>query len=221
MRSNRLNVTDPMDAVLAEVRRRLAAGREGNFVAELGGGDPGYALYWAQLSASGAPGSPPDERYLVDEVRPAGLDAETGAVVWELVPGGRRDRVAWNVAEAVDRTHELPAGRVVLVREELDQASPPEFRSIFFAAAGVAATAGSRMVRITGFSLGAYTVQPVTWSGAAWADDGPPVSGVVNVGEIRDEEAGYLAGPSGHAIYARLYSEGGQPFLAVHPPRMV
>jgi DUF2075 family protein len=67
---------------------------------------------------------------------------------------------------------------------------------------------------------GTYTVQPVTWNGGQWADDGDPVDGVVNVGEVQGGEEGYLGGPTGHDIYVRLYEENGDQFLAVHPPRM-
>jgi hypothetical protein len=216
----RHSISDPMDAVLAEVRRRLAAGREGNFIAELGGPDLGYVLYWARVSDETPPGSPPDERYVVDEVRPEGIDGE-GAVTWELVPGGRRDVVAWNVAEAVDRTHQLDPDTVVLVREELDHGSPVEFRALFFRS--VAPSGGSRVGRVTGYdSLEAtYTVQPVSWNGSAWTDDGAAISDVPNLGEVRAEEEGYLAGPAGSDIYVTLHEEGGDTFLIVHPPRMV
>lgn len=218
MHLNRSASPDPIDSVLAEVRRRLAAGREGNFIAELGGPELGYVLYWARLQDAAAPGDPPDERYLVDEVRPTAVDQD-GALTWELVPGGRTDLVAWNLAEALDRTHELAPDEVVLVREELDQGSPAEFRAIFFRGVG---GSGSRMCRIVSYQTGSgtYTVQPVAWSESAWQDDGGTLSGVANVGEVRAEEAGYLAGPANHDIYVRLYVEGDTPFLAVHPPRM-
>jgi hypothetical protein len=211
-------VVDPLDAVLAEVRRRLTAGREGNFIAELGGPELGYTLWWGRINGATPPGDPPDERYVVDEVRPVGIDA-AGAIEWELSPAGGRDVVAWNVAEAIDRTHELPENAVVLVRQELDRESPAEFRAIFFRSVG-GPGGGSRMCRIESYGAGAYTVQPVVWSGSSWSDDGLAVTDVVNVGEVRAEEAGYLAGPSGHDVYVRLYDEGGEPFLAVHPPRM-
>jgi len=204
---------------MAEVRRRLAAGREGNFVAELGGPELGYVLYWAKLQET-APADPADERYLVDEVRPTGLGPD-GALVWEIVPDGRTDVVAWNLAEAIDRTHRLAADEVVLVREELDRGSPSEFRAIFFRPVG-SSGGGSRMCRIESYDSygGTYTVQPVAWANGAWQDDGDEIAGVPNVGEVRDAEAGYLAGPSSHTIYARLYAEGEAYFLAVHPPRM-
>lgn len=220
MSDTSLGTTDPLDAVMAEVRRRLAAGREGNFVAELGGPELGYRLYWGRLTNATPPGSPPDERYVVEEVRPAGVDPDDG-IAWELVPGGNTDTVAWNVAEAIDRTHLLAEETIVLVREELDQAATPEFRAIFFRAVG-STVGGSRMCRIESYSSGAgtYTVQPVAWSGSAWVADGDSVLDVVNVGEVQSGEAGYLSGPSGEAIYVRLYDEDGTPFLAVHPPRM-
>jgi len=209
---------DPMEAVLMEVRRRLASGREGNFVAELGGPELGYVLYWGRLEGS-SPGTPPDERYYLHEVRPSGIDVDD-AIEWEAVPGGRQDVVAWNLAEAIDRTHELPIDTVVLVREELDQSEPPEFRAIFYCA--VPPRSGSRMCRIDSYQSGSgsYTVQPVAWSGSAWTDDGNPISGVVNVGEIQSGEEGYLGGPTGQDVYVRLYEEDGEMFLAVHPPRM-
>ena len=181
MRQSDRCTVDPMEAVLMEVRRRLASGREGNFVAELGGPELGYVLYWGQLEGT-APANPPDERYYLHEVRPAGIDLD-GAIEWEAVPDGREDVVAWNLAEAIDRTHELPIYTVVLVREELDQSQPPEFRAIFY-----------------------------------WAV--PPISGVVNVGEIQSGEEGYLSGPTGQDVYVRLYEEDGEMFVAVHPPRM-
>jgi len=221
MREDERSLADPLDAVLSEVRRRLASGREGNFVAELGGSEAGYELYWAELADATAPGDPPDERYVVTEVRPVGLDGD-GAIEWEPAPGGRVNVTAWNVAEAVDRTHELAAGRVVLVREELDQGSQPEFRAIFFCPAGGGGGGGSRMCRIESYQAvsGTYTVQPVAWSGGAWAADGSAIVGVANVGEIQEGEEGYLSGPTGETVYARLYEEGGERFLAVHPPRM-
>jgi hypothetical protein len=219
VRDKHIGITDPLDAVLAEVRRRLAAGREGNFVAELGGPELGFRLWWGRVNSSAPPGNPPDERYGLDEVRPKGVDA-SDQIEWELVPGGRQDIVAWNMAEAVDRSHELPEGAVVLVREELDQDSPPEFRAIFFRT--VSTSAGSRMCRIESYSsaAGTYTVQPVAWTGSAWQADGGAISDVVNVGEVQSGEEGYLSGPAGEDIYARLYQEGDDCFLAVHPPRM-
>lgn len=219
MRGDRAAISDPLDAVLAEVRRRLAAGREGNFVAELGGGELGFALWWGRISASTPPGDPPDERYLVDEVVPTGMDS-SGAIEWAVPAGGRSDVVAWNVAEALDRTHLLAAGTVVLIREELDRTSPAEFRAIFHRAAG--GGGGSRMCRVEGYDdqAASYTVQPVVWDGSVWADDGDAIGGVVNVGEIQSGEEGYLGGPSGSDVYVRLYDESGAKFLAVHPPRM-
>ncbi|MBN2583389.1 MAG: hypothetical protein JXL80_09990 [Planctomycetes bacterium] len=219
MRDNDRAIVDPLEAVLSEVRRRLAAGREGNFVAELGGPDLGYVLYWARLTTAAPPGDPPDERYIVTEVRPTGIGTG-GAIEWNAVPDGRTDITAWNVAEAIDRTHELPADTVVLVREELDLSSPPEFRAIFFRPVG--GGGGSRMCRVESYqsSTETYTVQPVVWADSMWTADGSPISGVPNVGEVQDGEQGYLAGPSGEAIYARLYEEGGDSFLVVHPPRM-
>lgn len=218
MRHSDRSTVDPMEAVLMEVRRRLASGREGNFVAELGGPELGYVLYWGRLQET-APSNPPDERYYLREVRPAGIDVD-GAIEWELVPYGREDVVAWNLAEAIDRTHELPIYTVVLVREELDVTQPPEFRAIFYFA--VPPRSGSRMCRIDSYQSGSgsYTVQPVAWSGSAWTDDGDPISGVVNVGEIQSGEEGYLSGPTGQDVYVRLYEEDGEMFLAVHPPRM-
>ncbi len=142
------------------------------------------------------------------------------AIEWEAVPDGRADVVAWNLAEAIDRTHELSVYTVVLVREELDQSQPPEFRAIFYCA--VPPRTASRMCRIDSYQSvsGSYTVQPVAWSGSAWTDDGDPISGVVNVGEIQSGEQGYLSGPTGPDVYVRLYEEDGEMFLAVHPPRM-
>ncbi|NIA20946.1 MAG: hypothetical protein GWP05_03010 [Anaerolineaceae bacterium] len=212
------STVDPLEAVLMEVRRRLASGREGNFVAELGGPELGYVLYWGRLDA-GSPGSPADERYYLHEVRPSAIDVG-GAIEWETVPGGRTNVTAWNLAEAIDRTHDLPVDTVVLVREELDQGQPPEFRAIFFRS--VASDGGSGMCRIESYQggSGSYTVQPVAWSGSAWTDDGGSISGVVNVGEIQSGEQGYLGGPAGSNVYARLYDEDGTKFLAVHPPRM-
>jgi hypothetical protein len=86
----------------------------------------------------------------------------------------------------------------------------------------IGSRSGSRMCRVISYngSLGTYTVQPVAWTGAAWQDDGDQVEGVVNVGEIQAGEEGYLGGPTGEEVYARLYDENGARFLAVHPPRM-
>lgn len=213
-------VSDPMEAVLVEVRRRLAGGREGNFIAELGGENLGFVLYWGRLRSDAA-STPPDERYLVDEVRPTGLDVE-GRIQWEAVPDGRQGETAWNVAESLERTHKLEADLVVLVREDLDCGDPSEFRSLFYSPPPGGA-GGSRMCRIESFNStsGHYTVQPVVWDGVAWAASGSAISGVPNVGELHAVERGYLAGPTSETIYARLYEEEGEQFLAVHPPRLL
>lgn len=178
----------------------------------------GFKLYWGRLNATTAPGTPPDERYYLDEVQPAGVDSG-GAIDWEVVPNGLTNVVAWNTAEAGNRTHQLPVGLVVLVREELDESSPPVFRSIFCVYPGGGGS-DSCLVRVTGYDGTAYTVQPVAWSGGAWTDTGAPISGVPNIGEIQAGEQGYLSGPSGANVYVRMYTDGGEQYLAVHPPRM-
>ena len=214
-------IGDPMEAVLLEVRRRLSSGREGNFVAELGGESVGFALYWGRIRDE-ALTSPADERYLVDEVRPAGLDA-ADQIEWEPVPGGRERVTAWNIGEAIERTHELAAGAVVLVREELDSGSPVEFRALFYSVPQ-GGGGGSRMCRVESYDAVAqsYTVRPVVWNGSAWVASGEAVVGVRNVGELHPVEHGYLAGPAAHVVYARLYDEsGGKVFMAVHPPRLL
>lgn len=123
-------IVDPLEAVLAHTRRLLAApGRDADFVTLLGGPEFGYVLYWGRIERC-MHDMHKDERYIVSEVCPSRLD-DDGAIVWARVAGGRENAIAWNVAEGIERTHKLPAGEVVLVREELDRDESEEFRAIF------------------------------------------------------------------------------------------
>ena len=183
--------------------------------AEVTPGGPPYRLLWCRIT-DGAPGNPPDERYYGDEVRPAGVDA-SGHVTWETVPDGLQQIVIHNVAEAVSGTHLAPADTIVRVEERLDRRGPPEM--VYLAEVGIAGS--ERLARIVSYASGAYTVQPVRREGGGFVDEGDPIDGVPNLGELWDDEAGYLAGPSQFDRYVRIFTTPAGWTILLHPPRMV
>jgi hypothetical protein len=202
-----------------------AAGRTGNRppvvarpadrLTDVTPGGPPYRLLWCQV-ASGAPGSPPDERYYAQEVRPKDTTAG-GGIEWEPVPGGLAQAVVHNVAEAAAHTHLLASGTIVRVEERLDRSSPPNMVYL----AHVPAEQPSRLARIVSYDGSAYTVQPVVRGPAGMADDGPQVAGVPNLGELWNDEKGYLAGPAAFdRIVPLVWTPAGWT-IVLHPPRMV
>jgi len=179
-------------------------------------GGPPYRLFWARLLAS-APADPPDERYDADEVRPTGPDGD-GLMQWETFAGALAGIVVHNVAEADARSHFLSADTVVRVEARLDRSSPPDM--VYMAHVPVA-QATQRLARVVSYSGGTYTVQPVRREGGQFVDDGDPVAGVPNVGELWPDEAGYLAGPSQYERYVPLTWTASGWIIVLHPPRMV
>jgi len=180
------------------------------------GGLP-YRLLWCRI-ASGAPADPPDERYYANEVRPVGAGTG-GRLEWEAVPGGLSGIVVHNVAEAAAGTHLLEADTVVRVEERLDRSSPPAF--LYVTSAGVAA-AQDRLARIVSYDEGGtYTVQPVSLGSGGFTDDGDEIGGVPNLGELWEDEQGYLAGPDDFDRYVRIFRTSAGWTMLLHPPRMV
>jgi len=183
---------------------------------DLAPGGPPYRLFWARLLAS-APGDPPDERYFADEVRPTAPDGE-GVMQWETFANGLAGIVVHNAAEASARSHLLAADTVVRVEARLDRGSPPDL--VYLAHAPPPASDAARVARIVSYSGGGYTVQPVRREGGTFVDDGDPVAGVPNVGELWPDEAGYLAGPSAYDRYVPLTPTASGWIIVLHPPRM-
>ncbi len=163
-----------------------------------------------------SPADPPDERYYADEVRPAGADAG-GHLAWELVPDGLAEIVVHNVPEAGQGTHLIAPGAVIRVEERLDRSSPPEMVYL----ASVAAGDTERLARVVSYGSGLYTVQPVRRTAGGYADDGPPIEDVPNLGELWDEEHGYLAGPAAFDRYVRIFRTPAGWAMLLHPPRLV
>ena len=197
--------------------RHVDAGRPTDRSPDLVPGGPPYRLFWARLLAT-APGDPPDERYHADEVRPTGPDGD-GRMQWATFDGALAGIVVHNVAEAAARSHLLPADTVVRVEARLDRRTPPEM--VYLTYVAVTAEAARQMARIISYSGGTYTVQPVRREGGTFVDDGDPVAGVPNVGELWPDEAGYLAGPSGYERYVPLTPTASGRIIVLHPPRMV
>jgi hypothetical protein len=188
--------------------------RPADRLTEVTPGGPPYRLLWCSLS-EGSPGDPPDERYYADEVRPQGTGSD-GRLVWEAAPGGLTHIVVHNVAEAAGRTHVLPVGTIVQVEERLDRSGPP---NMVYLAHEPAET--SRLGRIVSYDGTTYTVQPVVRELGGFVSDGPPVSGVANLGELWNDEKGYLAGPMGFdRIVPLVWTPAGWT-IVLHPPRMV
>ena len=177
-------------------------------------GGPPYRLLWCRIT-SGAPANPPDERYYADEVRPTGV-GQDGQMEWEAVPGGLEHVVVHNVAEAASRSHALAADTILAVEERIDRSEPPDFVYLAYVPAP-----SDRLARILSYSNGAYTVQPVRREAGGYIDEGSPIAGVKNIGELWPDEAGYLAGPSGYDRYVRLFSTPAGWTILLHPPRMV
>jgi hypothetical protein len=203
-------VTTMLDLV---VRRALDAGRREAPTA-FGPGAGCARTLWCRLKA-GSPCDPPDERYYAEEVRPAGLSAE-GHIVWEAVPGGAGDLVVHNTAEAALGTHLLAEGTVAPAEQRLDGGSPPECVQLIHVSVAL-----DRFARIISYSGGGYTVQPVRRGEAGFTDEGAPVVGVPNLGELWDDEAGYLAGPGAYERHVRIYWTPAGWTILLHPPRMV
>jgi hypothetical protein len=214
MTTERLKVYET-SAALDHVRGRQVDGsRPTDRLTEVTAGGPPYRLLWCRIAA-GAPADPPDERYYGDEVRPAGVDSG-GRLTWEPVPEGLREAILHNVAEAAVGSHQVPEDAIVRVEERLDRREPPEFVYLM----DVAAPA-QRLARIVSYESGTYTVQPVRHEDGDFQDDGPPLEGLPNFGELWDDEAGYLAGPTQFDRYVRIFRTADGWAICLHPPRMV
>jgi hypothetical protein len=137
---------------------------------------------------------------------------------WAKPPGGLEGIVVHNVAEAGAGSHLVPEDTVARVEARLDRRCPPEMA--YLASVG-ASGAGQRLARVVSYADGAYTVQPVRRQGGGFVDDGDPIAGVPNVGEIQPDEAGYLAGPDGCDRYVPLVATDAGWIIVLHPPRMV
>jgi hypothetical protein len=216
MDTERLRMYGPGIALDRGEDRHLEADRPKDRWTEISPGGPPYRLLWCRVT-SGAPGSPPDERYYADQVRPKGTDPG-GHIEWEAVPGGLEGIVVHNVAESESGTHLVPEDTVVPVQERLDRSSPPE---MVYLTNIPAAEWMRRIARIVSYSGGTYTVQPVRREGGGYQDDGDPIAGVPNIGELWPDEAGYLAGPDGFDRYVRIFWTPAGWTILLHPPRMV
>jgi len=216
METDRLRIYAPGIALDRGENRHLETDRPKDRWTEISPGGPPYRLLWCRV-ASGGPGSPPDERYYADEVRPKGTDAE-GHIEWEAVPGGLEGIVVHNTAERETGTHLVPEDTVVPVEERLDRSAPPNL--VYLTNVPVASWA-RRIARIVSYSGGTYTVQPVRREGGGFQDDGDPIAGVPNIGELWPDEAGYLAGPDGFDRYVRIFRTPAGWTILLHPPRMV
>jgi hypothetical protein len=215
MAEERLKILGLDAALLREEEREAGLPRTADGLSEVSPAPPPYRLLWCRIG-SGAPGDPPDERYYADEVRPQ-QGGSCGHVQWEPVPNGLQDIVVHNIAEAAAGSHTLPEGMVIRVEERLDHADPPDL--VYLACAEAAQQ--TRLARIVSYDSGSYTVQPVRLETGGLADDGPPLSGVPNLGELWPDEAGYLDGPAGYDRYVELLGGSGGWVFILHPPRMV
>jgi hypothetical protein len=214
MESERLKVYGSPSALDRGDERDLEAARPADRWTEVSPGGPPERLLWLRLT-SGAPGDPPDERYYADEVRPVGVDSG-GHVVWDPAPGGAAHVVVHNAAEARASTHLLAVDTVIRAEERMDRASPPGM--LYLADVPVPPT---RPARIVSYADGAYVVQPVRREAQGFVDDGPEIGGVVNPGELWDDEAGYLAGPPDFDRYVDIFWTPAGWTILLHPPRMV
>lgn len=208
------------DQTISETaHRQVGAERPGRQISQTGPGRPPYGLLWGRINSTTPPGNPPDERYYLDEVRPAGVDGN-GHLTWETVPNGRTDILAHNAAEADQETHLVPLNTVVQLRQELDQSAPPQWRHTFYYSGGPV-TRTARIISYDGDNpLPHYTIQPVRMTQSGFQDEGGEITDVVNYGEIQEDEHGYLAGPTGQTRYVLMLSEGGEHYIVHHPPRM-
>jgi hypothetical protein len=215
MTEDRLKILGLDAALLREEEREAALPRSAEGRSEVSPAPPPYRLLWCQI-AYGAPGDPPDERYYADEVRPQEAN-ESGHMEWEAVPGGLQGLVVHNIAEAGMGSHTLPQGMVVRVEERLDHGDPPDM--VYLACAEMQQP--QKLGRIVSYDDGTYTVQPVRMETGSFVDDGPPISGVPNLGELWPDEAGYMDGPAGYDRYVELLGGSGRYAFILHPPRMV
>ena len=214
MAEDRLKVLGLDAALLREEEHEAGLPRAAEGRSEVSPAPPPYRLLWCRI-ASGAPGDPPDERYYADEVRPQGADSG-GHVEWEPQPGGVQGVVVHNIAEGGTGSHLLPEGLIIRVEERLDRSEPPEM--VYLACVEVQQR---RLARIVSYDTGSYTVQPVRPETGGYIDDGPPLAGVPNLGELWPDEAGYMGGPAAYDRYIELFrTHGGWAFI-LHPPRMV
>jgi hypothetical protein len=201
-------------AMARMTERQVDAARPAERWADVTTGSPPYRLLWCRL-AEDAPNDPPDERYFGQEVRPSGVD-DDGHLTWEPVPGGLDQVVIHNMSERAAGTHLLESDTVVRVEERLDRRHPPELVYV----TGTAVLT-ERLARIVSFEGPGYTVQPVRCAAEGFADDGAPIGGVANLGELWPDEAGYLAGPSGFDRYVQIFKTSAGWAMLLHPPRMV
>jgi len=215
MADDRLKILGLDAALLREEEREADLPRSAEGRSEVSPAPPPYRLLWVQIT-SGAPGDPPDERYYADEVRPR-QSSGTGHVEWEPVPGGLQGIVVHNVAEASQGSHTLPEGMIIRAEERLDRDDPP--RLVYLASAEM--QQAQQLARIVSYDSGSYTVQRVRLETGGFVDDGSPLSGVPNLGELRPEEAGYLDGPAGYDRYVELIRTSGGWAFILHPPRLV
>jgi hypothetical protein len=215
MAKDRLKILGLDAALLREEEREAGLPRAAEGRSEVSPAPPPYRLLWCQI-ASGAPGDPPDERYYADEVRPQAAD-ESGHMEWEAAPGGLQGIVVHNVAETGTGGHMLTEGTVLRVEERLDHGDPPSL--VYLACAEM--QQAQKLARIVSYDSGFYTVQPVRLEAGSFADDGQPLFGVPNLGELWPDEAGYLDGPAGYDRYVELLGKPGGWVFILHPPRMV
>jgi len=214
MDTDRLKVYGAASALDRGDERQLEAARPSDRWTEVSPGGPPYRHLWLRL-ADGAPGDPPDERYYADEVRPTGVDGG-GHLEWEAAPGGLEQVVVHNAAEARAGTHLLAPGTVIRAEERMDRSGPPAL--LYLADVPVPP---ERLARIVAYDAGAYTVQPVRRESGGFAADGPEIAGVKNLGELWEDEAGYLAGPAAFDRYVGIFWTPAGWTMVLHPPRMV
>lgn len=216
METDRLRIYAPDATLDRGGDRHLEAGRPVERLTEIAPGRPPYRLLWCRI-AGDSPGDPPDERYYADEVRPGGTDPG-GHIEWEAVPDGLSGVTVHNVAEAEAGTHLVPEDTIIRVEERLDRSGPPEM--VYLANVPVTVPL-LRLAEVGAYDDGTYTVQPVRREGGGFQNDGDPISGVPNLGELWPDEAGYLAGPEAFDRYVHIHWTPAGWVILLHPPRMV